>query len=161
MPNITITQLPAAGPITGTELVPIVQNGQTLRTTTGAISASPSQTQTFLTLNQEPTLINSRYLQGGTGVGLTDNGALSYLQIVLNGASGSLEAAANGIIVKTGSASVTNRSIVVSGAGLSITNGDGIAGNPTIALSGIALAMAQLSGTGFVAIVGGTTIAGR
>lgn len=161
MPNITITQLPAAGPITGTELVPIVQNGQTLRTTTGAISASPSQTQTFLTLNQEPTLINSRYLQGGTGVGLTDNGALSYLQIVLNGASGSLEAAANGIIVKTGSASVTNRSIVVSGAGLSITDGDGIAGNPTIALSGIALAMAQLSGTGFVAIVGGTTIAGR
>ena len=29
MANVTITQLPAAGAITGQELVPIVQNGQT------------------------------------------------------------------------------------------------------------------------------------
>lgn len=161
MANVTITQLPAAGAITGSELVPIVQNGQTVRTTTGAIAASPSQTQTFLTLNQEPSLPNSRYLQGGTGIGLTDNGALSYLQIVLNGASGSLEAASNGIIVKTGSASVTNRSVAVSGDGLAISNGNGIAGNPTISLTGIALAMAQMSGTGMLAIVGGSTIASR
>lgn len=161
MANVTITQLPAAGPITGTELVPIVQNGQTVRTTSGAIAASPAQTQTFLTLNQEPSLPNSRYLQGGTGVGLVDAGALSYLQIVLNGASGSLEAASNGIIVKTGSASVTNRSIAVSGDGLSIVNGNGLAGNPTIALTGLALAIAQVSGTGMLAVVGGTVIAGR
>jgi hypothetical protein len=159
--NVTITQLPAAGVITGSELVPIVQNGQTVRTTTGAIAASPSQTQTFLTLNQEPSLPNSRFLQGGVGIGLTDAGAQSYLQIVLNGASGSLEAASNGVIVKTGSGSVTNRSIAVSGDGLSIANGSGVAGNPTISLTGIALAMAQVSGTGFLAVVGGTTIAGR
>ena len=118
MANVTITQLPAAGAITGSELVPIVQNGQTVRTTTGAIAASPSQTQTFLTLNQEPSLPNSRFLQGGVGIGLTDAGAQSYLQIVLNGAAGSLEAASNGVIVKTGSGSVTNRSIAVSGDGL-------------------------------------------
>lgn len=161
MANVTITQLPAAGVITGSELVPIVQNGQTVRTTTGAIAASPSQTQTFLTLNQEPSLPNSRFLQGGVGIGLTDAGAQSYLQIVLNGASGSLEAASNGVIVKTGSGSVTNRSIAVSGDGLSIANGSGVAGNPTISLTGIALAMAQVSGTGFLAVVGGTTIAGR
>jgi len=37
MANVTITQLPAAQPLTGTELVPVVQNGQTVRTTTGAI----------------------------------------------------------------------------------------------------------------------------
>jgi len=159
--NVTITQLPAAGVITGSELVPIVQNGQTVRTTTGAIAASPSQTQTFLTLNQEPSLPNSRFLQGGVGIGLTDAGAQSYLQIVLNGAAGSLEAASNGVIVKTGSGSVTNRSIAVSGDGLSIANGSGVAGNPTISLTGIALAMAQVSGTGFLAVVGGTTIAGR
>lgn len=75
MANVTITQLPTAGAITGSELVPIVQNGVTVQTTTGAIAASPSQTQTFLTLNQEPTLPNSRRLSGGTGVGLTDAGA--------------------------------------------------------------------------------------
>jgi hypothetical protein len=161
MPNVTITQLPAAGPITGSELVPVVQNGQTLRTTAAALAGSPVQTQTFLTLNQEPTLINSRYLQGGTGIGLVDAGALSYLQVVLNGASGSLEAAANGIIVKTGSSTVTNRSIAVTGDGLSITNGNGVSGNPTIGLTGLALAIAQVSGTGMLAVVGGSVIAGR
>jgi len=74
MANQTITQLPDAGPITGTELVPIVQNGGTYKTTTAAISASPSQNQTFLTQNQELTLPNSRYLSTGTGLGLTDGG---------------------------------------------------------------------------------------
>ena len=34
MANVQITQLPNAGPITGTELVPIVQNGVTVKTTT-------------------------------------------------------------------------------------------------------------------------------
>ena len=61
MANVQITQLPAAGGLTGSELVPIVQNGVTVRTTTAAIAASPSLTQTFLTLNNEPTLPNSRY----------------------------------------------------------------------------------------------------
>lgn len=157
MPNLTITQLPAAGPITGSELVPIVQNGQTLRTTTAALAGSPVQTQTFLTLNQEPTLINSRSLSGGTGIGLVDGGALSTLQITLNGASGSLEAAGNGLIAKTGSGSVTARSVAVSGTGLSIANGSGVSGDPTLSLSGLISAIAQVGGTGLLAIQGGTT----
>jgi hypothetical protein len=157
MPNLTITQLPAAGPITGSELVPIVQNGQTLRTTTAALAGSPVQTQTFLTLNQEPTLINSRALSGGTGIGLVDGGALSTLQVTLNGASGSLEVAGNGLIVKTGSGSVTGRSISVSGVGLSIANGSGVTGNPTLSLTGLIAAIAQVGGTGLLAIQSGTT----
>ena len=161
MANVTITQLSAAGPIQGDELVPIVQNGQTLRTTTAALAGSPVQTQTFLTLVQEPTLNNSRYLSGGTGIGLQDNGAQSYLQIVLNGASGSLELAPTGLVVKTGSSTVTSRSIVASTSGLSVSNGDGVSGNPTIALTGLPLALTTLGGTGLLAVVGGTTIAGR
>ena len=85
--QVTITQLPQAGAITGTEAVPIVQNGQTVQTTTGAIAASPSQTQTFVTVNQEPTLPNSRALAGGTGVTVTDNGAQSSLEVSLTGAA--------------------------------------------------------------------------
>lgn len=160
MANVTITQLPAAGSITGDELVPIVQNGVTVHTTTGAIAASPSQTQTFLTLNQEPTLPNSRRLAGGTGVGLVDGGAQSTLRITLNGASGSLEAAGNGIIAKTASNTVTARTLQVSGAGLSVTNGNGVSGNPTFALSGVAAAVANLAGTGIMAIQNGTTVGG-
>ena len=63
--QVTITQLPAAGAITGTEAVPIVQNGQTVQTTTAALAGSPIQTQTFITKNQEPTLANSRALSSG------------------------------------------------------------------------------------------------
>lgn len=160
MPNITITQLPAAGPIQGNELVPIVQNGQTLRTTASALAGSPVQTQTFITLNQEPTLNNSRALAGGTGIGLVDGGAQSTLQVTLNGASGSLEAASNGLIVKTGASTVTNRSIAVSGVGLAIADGDGVSGDPTVALDGLIAAVAQVGGTGLLAIQNGVTAGG-
>ena len=161
MANIQITQLPAAGAITGTESVPIVQNGVTVQTTTGAISASPSQPYTYLTVNQTPQLANSRALSGGTGIGLVDGGAQSTLQITLNGASGSLEASGNGIIAKTGSTTVVPRTLTASGNGISITDGSGVSGNPTFQLTGIAAAIANASGTGMLAIVGGSTIAGR
>jgi hypothetical protein len=161
MANIQITQLPAAGAITGTESVPIVQNGVTVQTTTGAISASPSQPYTYLTVNQTPQLANSRALSGGTGIGLVDGGAQSTLQVRLNGASGSLEAAGNGVIVKTGSSTVTPRTLSTTGNGISVTDGSGVSGNPTFQLTGIAAAVANMSGTGMLAIVGGTTIAGR
>jgi hypothetical protein len=161
MANQTITQLPDAGPITGTELVPIVQNGGTYKTTSAALAGSPVQTQTFLTLNQEPTLNNSRYLSTGTGLGLTDGGAQSFLRITLNGASGSLEAAGTGVVVKNSSTTVVARTLVPSGNGIDVTNGDGIAGNPTFQLTGLAAAIANMGGTGMLAVVGGATIAGR
>lgn len=159
--QVTISQLPAAGAITGTELVPIVQNGQTVQTTTAALAGSPVQTQTFLTLNQEPTLANSRALSGGTGIGLVDGGAQSTLQITLNGVSGSLESASNGIIAKS-SGSVVARTLSTSGNGLNISNGDGVSGNPTFSLTGVAASIANLSGTGVLAMTGGgTTVSGR
>jgi hypothetical protein len=161
MANQTITQLPDAGPITGTELVPIVQNGGTYKTTTAAISASPSQNQTFLTQNQELTLPNSRFLSTGTGLGLTDGGATSFYRISLNGASGSLEAAGAGLIVKNSSTTVVARTLETSGNGIGVSNGDGTGANPTFQLTGLAAALANISGTGMLAVVGGTTIAGR
>ena len=161
MANIQITQLPTAGAITGTESVPIVQNGVTVQTTTGAIAASPSQPYTYLTVNQTSQLANSRALSGSTGIGLVDGGAQSTLQITLNGASGSLEAAGTGIIAKTGGATVTPRTLTATGNGISIADGDGVSGNPTFQLTGIAAAIANISGTGMLAVVGGSTIAGR
>jgi hypothetical protein len=159
--QVTITQLPAAGAITGTEAVPIVQNGQTVQTTTAALAGSPVQTQTFITKNQEPTLANSRALSSGTGVGLVDGGAQSTLQITLNGVSGSLETASNGIIAKSGG-SVTGRTLSTSGAGLTVSDGNGVSGNPTFQLTGVAASVANLSGTGMLAMTGGgTTVAGR
>jgi hypothetical protein len=160
--QVAITQLPAAGAITGTEAVPIVQNGVTVQTTTGAISASPSQTQTFLTKNQEATLPNSRYLSTNTGLVLTDGGAQSFYRISMDGAAASLNAAAGGIVVKDSANTVINRSIATSGSGLSVSNADGTGGNPTLQLTGIAASIAALSGTGMLALTGGgTSISGR
>jgi len=160
--QVTITQLPAAGAITGTESVPIVQNGQTVQTTTGAIAASPALTATFLTKNQEPTLANSRYLSTNTGVTLVDGGAQSFYQIALTGAVSELNALGGGIVVKNGAGSLVNRSIATTGAGLQVLNADGTGANPTLELTGVAAAVANLSGTGMLAMVsGGTSVAGR
>jgi hypothetical protein len=161
MANVTITELPAAGAITGTESVPIVQNGVTVQTTTAALAGSPVQTQTFLTKNQEPTLNNSRALSNGTGVGLVDAGAQSTLTITLNAASGSLEAASNGMIAKTASNAVAARTMSSTTTGLSVANGDGVAGNPTFALTGVALAVAGATGTGALALTSPTTVSTR
>jgi len=150
MANQTITQLPTAGAITGTELVPIVQNGQTVKTTSSALAGSPVQTQTFLTLNQEPTLNNSRRLAGSSGLTLTDNGAQSTLVLALTGNAASLNLMGTGIAVSTASGTMVARSIAVTGNGMAVTNGDGIAGNPTLGLSGMALSLASLTGSGIV-----------
>ena len=159
--QVTITQLPSAGAITGTELVPVVQNGVTVKTTTAALAGSPIQTQTFITKNQEPTLANSRSLSNGTGIGLVDGGAQSTLAITLNAASGSLESASNGMIAKTASNAVVARTMISSTTGLSVTNGDGVAGAPAFALTGVALAVAGATGTGALALTGPTTVATR
>lgn len=161
MANVSITNLPAALPLDGTELVPVVQNGVTVRTTTSAVAGSPAQQQTFLTLNQEPTLPNSRALSASTGLTLTDGGALSALTVGMNGAAASLNTAGNGFAVKTGLGTVTPRNIAVSGSGIDIANGDGQSGNPTIFLNGLPLALANASGAGIVALSGSGTLSPR
>lgn len=150
--QVTISQLPAAGPITGAESVPIVQNGVTVRATTGAIAASPSQTQTFLTVNQEPTLPNSRYVGATNGLSITDGGPQGLFNITTTGALLSLVNSSAGFQVKTDAATITNRSIAVANNGLSISNGNGVAGNPTITLAGQVANFANASFNSFVVL---------
>jgi hypothetical protein len=159
MANVRISQLPAAPTaITGSELVPVVQNGQTVQTTVNALISSPSLTQTFLTRNQEPSLPNSRYLGVGAGLSITDAGAQNLLQISPAGALASLVNSGTGIQVKTDATTLTNRSIATSGNGLSISNGSGVSGDPTLALSGLSAALANTVGTGLLAVSGSTTL---
>ena len=154
MANVQITQLPAAGTITGTEAVPIVQNGVTVQTTTGAITSGPALTQTFITVNNEPTLANSRYVSVSSGLSLTDNGAQSNYVIGLTGALANLNALGTGVVVKTGVSTLANRTITAGTVGLSLTNGDGISGNPTVSLTGAPLTLAQIAGAGMLSISG-------
>jgi hypothetical protein len=158
MANLQINQLPTAGAITGQELVPVQQNGVTVQTTTAAISASPSQTQPFLTVGLQPTLPNSRYFSTGTGLGITDGGAQGAYTIAFNGTAASLEASGTGFVVKTAANTITPRSLATSGNGISVTDGNGVAGNPTFQLTGLAQAIANATGTGILALNGSSTI---
>jgi hypothetical protein len=156
--QVTITQLPAAQSLTGTESVPISQNGQTVQTTVAAIANSPTQQQSFITVNQEVTLPNSRSLQGGTGVGLTDTGAQGSITIFLNAASGSLEVSTNGMIAKTSGSTVVGRTLTGSSTGVVVTNGDGVAGNPVISLTGAVGSINGLTGSGLLTLQNGSSV---
>ena len=157
MAQVQISQLPTASTLTGSEIVPIVQNGVTSQTTVGQIASSPTLTQTFLTItNQTSTLANSRYIGAGSGLIGTDNGAGSNYVLSLTGAPLALTGTSNGIQVKTGTNTMTAVSLTA-GSGITITNPDGTAGNPTISLNNFMSNIASSSGTGLLAIAGGST----
>jgi hypothetical protein len=156
--QVQITQLPSAGTITGNEAVPIVQNGVTVQTTTGAIAASPTQTQTFLTKNLEPTLPNSRYLSTDGNFSLTDNGAQSYYRLELTGLVNDLNTIGTGVVAKDSSNNLQARTLSTSGGGITVSDGNGSAGNPTFSLTGISSAIANIGvATGLLSIQNGTT----
>lgn len=156
MANVQITQLPAAGTITGTEAVPIVQNGVTVQTTTGAITSGPALTQTFITVNNEPSLANSRFFSVGSGLTLTDNGAQSNIAVGLTGAISTFNALGNGLVAKTSGSTLANRTITAGTVGLSVSDGDGVSGNPSVSLAGLPLSLAQLTGSGILTYSGST-----
>lgn len=71
-------------------------------------------------------------LDVGAGAGIAvaaDTVALSGQALALH------NLATNGLVVRTAAATVAARSIAVSGTGLSVSNGDAVAGNPTLSLS--------------------------
>lgn len=152
--QVTIPQLPAAGPLTGTESVPIVQNGQTVQTTSAAIAGAGALNYPFLTVGSTAGLTQARQIAVGTGLALADNGAGSTLQVDLTGAAQSLNSSSSGIQVKTGPNTVTARLIAV-GGGLQITDGDGVAGNPTVSLGSVLSDFSALTGTGILAMQAG------
>ena len=83
MANVTITQLPNATTLAGTESVPVVQNGVTVQTTVGAIANAYSQTQTYVTVNQESSLANSQVLTAGTGINVTSSAPQGNITVAL------------------------------------------------------------------------------
>jgi len=156
MANITITQLPTASALTGSELVPVVQSGVTVQTTTGAISGAGALNYPFLTVGSTSGLTQARYLNASTGLSLTDSGAGGTLTINMTGAASSLNAASTGFIVKDGASTVVNRSLTV-GSGMTVSNADGVSGNPVIGLSQLLQNISSTTAVGLLT-VNGTTV---
>jgi len=155
MAQITITQLPQAQALTGTEAVPIVQNGVTVQTTTAAMAGAGALNYPFLTVGSTAGLTNARQIAAGSGLSLSDGGAGSTLQVNLTGSALSLDTSPTGIQVKTGSNTLTGRTLVVN-AGLTIANGDGVAGDPTISLGTFLSNLVSQTGTGILALQSGS-----
>ena len=153
--QVTITQLPTAAALTGSEAVPVVQSGVTVQTTTGAISGAGALNYPFLTVGSTAGLNQARYLAATTGLSLTDNGSGGTLAINMTGAASSLNAASNGIMVKNGTTTVINRQLTV-GSGMTIANADGVSANPLIGVNTNLQNLSSLTGTGLMIINGST-----
>ena len=158
MANITITQLPTASALTGSELVPVVQSGVTVQTTTGAISGAGALNYPFLTVGSTSGLTQARYLNASTGLSLTDSGAGGTLTINMTGTASSLNAASTGFIVKDSASTVVNRSITV-GSGMTVSNADGVSGNPVIGLSQLLQNISSTTAVGLLTVNGNTVTA--
>ena len=72
----------------------------------------------------------------------------------MTGALASLLTSGNGIQVKTNSTTITNVQITSSGSGVSVANGNGTTGNPTISLSTVLQNLVGTTGTGLLALSG-------
>jgi hypothetical protein len=73
--TIKLSELAIGQPLTGDELVEIVQDGQSRRTTIAQIQAPPQLQATYVTMTANPDLPNERILTMGTGLQLADGGA--------------------------------------------------------------------------------------
>jgi hypothetical protein len=93
-----------------------------------------------------------RTLTGPTnGLQITNgSGVAGNPTIALANDLNALEAlSSTGIPVRTATDTWVQRSLVTSGSGVSVTNGDGVSGNPTISIANDLAALEGLGGTGF------------
>lgn len=164
MPSIPISQLPPVSEVSPSAYVPLDQNGVTSRATVQQIgAAAQALTQSFLTVGSESgTLPNSRAAGAANGITKTDSGAGGTLTFSLTGqALNFFLLSTTGLTALTGGGNVASRSLVGPGKGFTISNADGVAGNPTFALSGGLLALEDLTGPGVVCSTGADTFSPR
>lgn len=109
----------------------------TIAATGGGGGGAPSNAA-YVVVGLDATLTDERRLQVGTGLSLTDGGAGGDLTIAPAADLGAIEAlTTTGIAVRTGSSTWATRTLTVAAADadlVTITDGDGVAGDPEIAL---------------------------
>jgi hypothetical protein len=153
------------GPIPGFVAAAIAPNGHLILTnstggTTDAGSVFASLSQTFITANNESsTLPNSQRLIAGANISLTPG--TNSITIAASGSSGSLNTAGIGLIAKDTSTSVIARTLTSGSSGISVTNGNGQAGNPTIGLGGRIGDIEALATSGLLVMQAGTDVINR
>ena len=127
-----------------------------------------------LELSSTAVNISSGFQVGGTAITATGaeinyvDGVTSAIQTQLDAKQASdsdLTALAglssNGLIARTGSGTAAVRTLTAPAAGITVSNGDGVSGNPTLALANDLSALEAMSGTGLVARTASETYAQR
>jgi len=153
------------GPIPGYIAAEINSIGHLILTnsdggTTDAGSVFASLTQTIITAtNETATLPNSQRLVAGNNISLTSG--TNTLTIAASGSAGSLNDAGIGLIAKDTSTSVIARTLTSGSSGISITNGNGQAGNPTVGLAGRIGDIEALTTSGLLVMQSGTDVINR
>jgi hypothetical protein len=107
-----------------------------------------------LTAEQALSSLITGYVKVTTGTGVLSS--VSPTEI-----DGLVAISGTGMVSRTASGTYTPRTIAASGAGLAVTNGDGVSGAPTVALADDAAALEALSTTGAAVRTGTSTWATR
>lgn len=116
----------------------------------------------YTDLTNKPTITSGTVTSVATGTGLTGGPITATGTIALTGQALSLSnLATNGVVARTAAGTVTARTVTGTANQITITNGDGVAGDPTVALAGTALALQNLASTGVVARTAANTLAAR
>lgn len=116
------------------------------------ISASGTGGGGYATVQEEGTALAQRGTVNFIGGGITaaDNAASGRTDVTLDATLNALAAFnSNGIMAQTAADTFAARAIAAPAAGITISNGDGVSGNPTLALANDLGALEGLGGTGF------------
>lgn len=129
--NLSFTVFTSAGAISAGN--GLTKTGDVLAVNvTNGLAIESNAVQLASTVSGAGLTLTSGVLAVGAGTGITvdaDSVGLTGQALTLHNLS------TTGIIARTGAGTFASRDIAVSGTGISITNGDAIAGNPTVALS--------------------------
>lgn len=117
----------------------------------------------FVVLDAHDQITDERVLTAGTNISVVDGGPGSTVTVGVSGDDlNAYEAlATTGLVSRAGSGSVNTRTLTAPAAGITVTDGDGVAGNPTLVLANDLAALEGLSSTGIIARTATDTAAVR
>ena len=118
----------------------------------------------YETIQEEGTGLTQRDKLNFVGSAATaaDDGANTRTNVTFDADVNALASASGtGVYVRTGDGTAAQRTITAPAAGITITNGNGVSGNPTLALANDLAGVEGLSGTGFAVRTGADAWAQR
>lgn len=169
MANTRFSDLAAGAAIADADLFPVVQT-----VGVGAVKVTFTQVKEWVQDVMNATLV------GGSNISITYNdpaGTLTFdftggaplfaadIGVTVQGYDADLAALAalssTGLLARTGAGTVAARTLTGPAAGISVSNGDGVSGNPTLALANDLAALEGLGSTGFAVRTASDTWAQR